>query len=1037
MSDPSESARDFSRAGSAGLAAGIFNSPLASSLSELLAAHARQTPDAVALAAPGRSPGATGPLLSYRQLASNVGEIASTLKEMGVGRRDRVAVVLPNGPTMAAAFLGVSMGAICAPLNPAYRRSEFDFYFSDLGARAVILPAGDADSEARAAAAARGIPILEASAASDADAQAGRFLLTGDRVAPPLLPELSGPEDVALILYTSGMTSRPKAVPLTHRAICMSAHNIALALGLMPRDRCLNVMPLFHAHGLIIAILSSLTAGGSVVCSPGFSVDEFFAWLAEFRPTWYTAAPTIHHAVVEGAAGHRDLLRQVRLRFIRSSAAFLPPAVKAGLEREFTAPVIEAYGMTECTQIMSNPLEEGQRRAGTVGVAAGPSVAIQDEAGKRLPPGQAGEIVIRGPAVMLGYDGGPAPGENPVVDGWFRTGDLGVLSPDGYLSLTGRLKDIINCGGEKIAPTEVDEVLMDHPAVFQAVAFGVPHPSLGEDVAAAVVLRAPGSITGKQLRDFAATRLAHYKVPREILIVPEIPKSPTGKLRRAGLAEAFGLSTPPGARSDRGAPVPSRADTIEQQLAKIWSDLLGVDRIEAGANFFRLGGDSILASRLVARVRKEFQVELPLRVLFETPTLAAVTAAIELEMREPRPAAPTLGPASASPASDPFAAVVTPPTPPREPASLAPPPQAAARADVERAAFSLFFFSSEDSAESGEKYRLVLEASQFADRHGYAAVWTPERHFHPFGGLYPNPAVLSAAIAAVTTRIQIRAASVVLPLQNPIRVAEEWAVVDNLSRGRVGISFASGWHVNDFVLAPGNYSDRRTVMYDGIETVRDLWEGRTVTAPNGLGNPVAVGSFPRPLQARLPIWLSCQSEPSFQRAGEMGVNAITAMYTMSLDELTARIAVYREARSRHGHDPAEGQVAVCLHTFIGEDLSAVREKVKGAYLDYLLVNLGLHADRVRGSGAEFEPSPADREFLMSQASERLFSERGMVGTLATCRERVAALTAVGVTEIACLIDFGIDFDSVMASLYQLNRLKELCSHIAPSAAVAQ
>ncbi|HVE65413.1 MAG TPA: MupA/Atu3671 family FMN-dependent luciferase-like monooxygenase, partial [Thermoanaerobaculia bacterium] len=674
----------------------------------------------------------------------------------------------------------------------------------------------------------------------DADAPAGRFLLTGDRVAPPLLPDLSGPEDVALILYTSGMTSRPKAVPLSHRAICMSAHNIALALGLMPRDRCLNVMPLFHAHGLIIAVLSSLTAGGSVVCSPGFSVDEFFALLAEFRPTWYTAAPTIHHAVVDASAAHRDSLRQVRLRFIRSSAAFLPPAVKAGLEREFTAPVIEAYGMTECTQIASNPLEEGQRRAGTVGVAAGPSVAIQDEAGKRLPPGQAGEIVIRGPAVMLGYDAVPATGESPVVDGWFRTGDLGVLSPDGYLSLTGRLKEIINCGGEKIAPSEVDEVLMDHPAVFQAVAFGVPHPSLGEDVAAAVVLRAPGSITGKQLRDFAATRLAHYKVPREILIVPEIPESPTGKLRRAGLAEAFGLSTPAGARSDRGAPAPSRADTIEQQLAKIWSDLLGVDLIEAGANFFRLGGDSILASRLVARIRKEFQVELPLRVLFETPIFAEIASVIENEKRQEPPlvAMPVAGPARPRAAAP-------------EPAPRVQSPTAAPETSNPSPAFSLFFFSSEDSSGSGEKYRLVLEASQFADRHGYAAVWTPERHFHPFGGLYPNPAVLSAAIAALTTRIQIRAASVVLPLQNPIRVAEEWAIVDNLSGGRVGISFASGWHVNDFVLAPDNYADRRTVMDDGIGTVRELWEGRTITARNGMGNPVAVGSFPRPLQARL------------------------------------------------------------------------------------------------------------------------------------------------------------------------------------------
>jgi natural product biosynthesis luciferase-like monooxygenase protein len=276
----------------------------------------------------------------------------------------------------------------------------------------------------------------------------------------------------------------------------------------------------------------------------------------------------------------------------------------------------------------------------------------------------------------------------------------------------------------------------------------------------------------------------------------------------------------------------------------------------------------------------------------------------------------------------------------------------------------------------------------------------------------------------------------VLPLQNPIRVAEEWSVVDNLSGGRVAVSFASGWHVNDFVLWPANYSGRRAVMFDGIQTVSDLWEGKSVTAPNGVGKPVAVKIFPRPIQRSLPIWVSCQSDASFQKAGEIGANVITAMYSMSIQELASRIAIYRAARARHQHDPAKGQVTVCLHTFLGEDIATVREKVKGAYLDYLLVNLGLHADRVRGSGAEFEPSEADKEFLMSQASERLFNERGLIGTVSDCRERVASLTAIGVDEIACLIDFGIDFDSVMASLYQLNKLKELCGRPLRFAATA-
>lgn len=1011
-----------------------WNAPVSATVPEILERHARERPDAVALAAPSRSPA------SYRQLARRVAAIAARLKEMGIARTDRVAVALPNGPEMAVAFLAVSAGAVCAPLNPAYRRKEFEFLLSDLSARALIVPADGEDSEARAAASAARIPILAISPSRDSEAHAGWFDWKDDLGLPAVPAEFSGPDDLALILYTSGMTSRPKAVPLSHRAICTSAHNISMALQLSPADCSLNVMPLFHAHGLIIALLSSLTAGASVVCGPGFSADEFFAWLRDFRPTWYTAAPTIHHAVVESAAVHRDLLRQVRLRFIRSSAAFLPPAVKAGLEKEFGSPVVEAYGMTECTQITSNPIEDGRRRAGSVGVEAGPTVAIRDESGTLLPPGQSGEIVVRGAAVMRGYEQNREADEIAFVDGWFRTGDQGVLSSDGYLSLTGRLKDIINCGGEKLSPAQVDEVLMEHPGVYQAVAFGVPHPTLGEDVAAAVVLRTPGSVTERELRDFAATRLTDYKVPREIRIVTEIPKSPTGKLRRAGLAEALGLTTPAVARLDQNPPPAPLPEAVERQVARIWSELLNVESIVGDANFFRLGGDSILASRLVARVRKELRVELPLRTLFETPTLSGLSSAIERAALLRSGSSSTRG-AGAGPilaarfASEPaaIAAAVEPDVAVR----LVEPPASAAQAEHPPIAFSLFFFSADGSTPSPDRYRLVLESTQFADRHGYAAVWTPERHFHPFGGLYPNPAVLGAAIAVLTNRIQIRAASVVLPLQNPIRVAEEWAVVDNLSRGRVGISFASGWHVNDFVLSPGNYSDRRTVMYDGIQTVRDLWEGKSVTALNGLGKEVAVRIFPRPLQTRLPIWLSCQSDLSFQRAGEMGVNAITAMYSMSFDELTGKIATYREARSRHGHDPDHGQVSVCLHTFIGEDMSTVREKVSGAYLDYLLVNLGLHADRVRGSGAEFEPSPADKEFLMTQASERLFSERGMVGTLATCRERVAALAAIGVTEIACLIDFGIDFDSVMASLYQLNRLKELCRQTVPLAAVAE
>jgi natural product biosynthesis luciferase-like monooxygenase protein len=999
-----------------------LNAPEATGVLDMLRRQSVTRPDAKALV------GSAGAATGYGALARNIEKIARDLHGLGLGRSDRVAVVLPNGPEMATAFLATCANGVCAPLNPAYRKSEFDFLLSDLDARALLVPTG-VDSPARAAARDRGIAVLEAG--SDPDFG---LSISGRAIGDPPTDSVGRADDLALILYTSGMTSRPKAVPLTHRSICTSAHNISVALELRPEDRCINVMPLFHAHGLVIALLSSLTAGGSVVCSRGFSAEGFYGALDTLQPTWYTAAPTIHHAVLEDAPAHRELLKRRSVRFIRSSAAFLPPSVRTGLEREFGAPVIEAYGMTECTQISSNPV--GGRRTGSVGIPAGPEVGVMGERGDLLAAGETGEIVIRGPAVIREYEKNPAATHAAFSDGWFRTGDQGILSSDGFLSLTGRLKDIINIGGEKVSPSEIDEVLTSHPAVFEAVAFGVPHPTLGEDVAAAVVLRPDISATEKNLRDFAATRLADYKVPRQILIVPEIPKSPTGKLKRSGLAEALGLAPHPGNAMPSSASVAGREDSVRGRFGKIWSDLLNVESPEADANFFRSGGDSILASRLVARVRKEFRFELPLHSLFETPAFGALCMEIERGVEAALSSPGMAGGINAlsARASSPLS------TARRAPGVTE--PKAAPAAPSERVwnpstardmRFSLFFFSADGSESSTDRYRLVIEASRFADRHGYAAVWTPERHFHPFGGPYPNPAVLGAAIAVVTERLQIRAASVVLPLQNPIRVAEEWAVVDNLSGGRTGVSFASGWHVNDFALWPSNYEDRRKVMFEGIRTVRDLWEGKPILARNGLGKEVSLTVFPRPIQRSLPVWLSCQSEATFRKAGELGLHAITAMYSMSLDELAQRIAAYREARERHGHDPAAGEVAVCLHTFLAEDMATVRERVKGAYLDYLLVNLGLHADRVKGAGDEFEPTVEDREYLMRKASENLFNERGLVGTVASCRERVASLEAIGVNEIACLIDFGIDFDSVMASLYQLNKLKQLSAQTVRSA----
>jgi acyl-CoA synthetase (AMP-forming)/AMP-acid ligase II len=503
----------------------------AETITQLLAAGRAE---AAAIAAPGRPP------LDYAGLRRHAGAVVARLNGLGLGRNDRVAIVLPNGPEMAAAFVGIAAGCTTAPLNPAYRTDEFDFYLSDLGAKALIVEAGS-DSPAIEVAQRRKVALLRLVPGAG---PAGLFdLVAEDAVAGGgAAGGFAGADDVALVLHTSGTTSRPKIVPLSQRNVTASAAHIGRTLALTPADRCLNIMPLFHIHGLIAAVLSSLGAGGSVFCTPGFNALKFFAWLEEAGPSWYTAVPTMHQAILARAARNAGIIAARRLRFIRSSSSSLPPQVMAELERVFGAPVIESYGMTEAShQMASNPLPPLPRKPGTVGIAAGPEVAIMDDKGRLLAPGQVGEIVIRGRNVTRGYENNAKANAESFVDGWFRTGDQGVLDAEGYLSITGRIKEIINRGGEKISPREVDEVLMDHPAVAQAVAFAVPHDKLGEDIAAAVVLREGAAATERELRDFCAARLADFKVPRKVLILDEIPKGATGKLQRIGLAAKLGL----------------------------------------------------------------------------------------------------------------------------------------------------------------------------------------------------------------------------------------------------------------------------------------------------------------------------------------------------------------------------------------------------------------------------------------------------------------------------------------------------------------
>ncbi|MFW5678718.1 MAG: acyl--CoA ligase [Pseudomonadota bacterium] len=504
---------------------------------DLLAPNDATSP---AIGAPGR------PWLDFGGLRDLCAATRETLNGFGIGRGDRVAIVLPNGPEMATAFIAVATGATTAPLNPAYREDEFDFYLDDLQAKALVVAADEA-GPAVAVAKKRGLPLLRL--AFDAAGPAGAFTLSLDGTAPTGGctggPAEAG--DVALVLHTSGTTSRPKIVPLLQSNLAASARHIGTTLHLSPADRCLNIMPLFHIHGLIAAVLASLAAGASISCTPGFNALRFFAWLDEVKPTWYTAVPTMHQAILARAERNQASVAAAALRFVRSSSASLPPQVMKALEETFGCPVIESYGMTEAThQMASNPLPPAVRKPGSVGIEAGPAIRIADPAeGHFLASGSEGEVVISGPNVTPGYESNPDANAKSFFEHegrrWFRTGDQGIIDAEGYLRITGRLKEIINRGGEKVSPLEVDDILMDHPAVQQVVTFAMPHDKLGEEVAAAVVLREGQTATERDIRDFAAKHLADFKVPRKVVILNEIPKGATGKMQRIGLAQKLGL----------------------------------------------------------------------------------------------------------------------------------------------------------------------------------------------------------------------------------------------------------------------------------------------------------------------------------------------------------------------------------------------------------------------------------------------------------------------------------------------------------------
>jgi acyl-CoA synthetase (AMP-forming)/AMP-acid ligase II len=482
--------------------------------------------DAVALVAPEQ-----GIRLTYGALRRQVQDVASALAGAGIARRDRIGMALPNGIPNIVTFLAASMAGTAAPLNPAYKEDEFKFYLEDTNAKVLLLPPEGVDDARRAAADTVRIVTV------DMDAT-GTVSLAG--LAPGGSSPTPGLDDTALVLHTSGSTGRPKRVPLSHANLSISAGNVARSYALTADDVAMCVMPLFHVHGLVASTLATLSTGGTVVVPTKFSPLSFWGTAQEVGATWYSAVPTIHQLLLARVKpGAPRPAGAAKLRFIRSCSASLPPQVMHDLEAAFGAPVLEAYGMTEAAhQMSSNPLPPAPHLPGSVGIGTDVKITIRDGEGKVLPAGERGEVCIQGPNVITGYENNPEANATAFFEGtWFRTGDQGTLDEHGYLTLTGRLKEMINRGGEKISPREIDEVLLAHPSVAEAVCFGAPHPTWGEEVSAAVQLKEP--VSEADLLAFCKERLADFKRPKKIHITDAIPRTATGKIQRRIVAQHY------------------------------------------------------------------------------------------------------------------------------------------------------------------------------------------------------------------------------------------------------------------------------------------------------------------------------------------------------------------------------------------------------------------------------------------------------------------------------------------------------------------
>jgi oxalate---CoA ligase len=575
--------------------------------------HANKQPNQSAILSSAFAP------FSYRQLQQQIDAIGSQLRQVGLGPEARIGIALPDGPEAVLAIVAVSCCAIAVPFDPRLTPAEVDQRLRILRLDAIIL-SGDGDSSARSVAGRHGARIVEAFSVGGRKLGLTLDAPAADFSVPPDKPD---PSAVAFILQTSGTTALPKLIPFSHGNMLAAAERLQTWFKLTALDRCLSVSPPYYSHGLKVTVFTPLLTGGSLALPGSATAMDFVEWFEVLRPTWYSAGPTLHRLVLDAARAISGARTRHSLRFLISGGAALQPEVRDGLQDVLGIPVLDHYGSSEAAQIAANLPFPGQSKPGTCGKPWPGILAIVGEDGLPLPQGGQGEILVGGPTLTSGYIDDPELNRTAFVNGWLRTGDIGSLDQDGFLTLHGRIKDLINRGGEKISPVEVDMALLRHPAVAEAAAFAAPHPRLGEEVAAAVVLHLGATATPAELRRFLADHIASFKIPRRITVLDRLPKGTTGKVLRRQLAETLtapafeNLEDP---SSDVSPAKPLSAE-LEQELLSLWRQLLQNDSVGIDDDFFESGGDSLLTTQMILEIERMVGHPVHPSIVFDAPTI--------------------------------------------------------------------------------------------------------------------------------------------------------------------------------------------------------------------------------------------------------------------------------------------------------------------------------------------------------------------------------------------------------------------------------